>query len=190
MSRLPNLSRLARYTALAGVGAFVLLDLANGDGFSFGLSYLACAVLTEGLAGGSCTANGVAAGLIPSLLFTAALVAASAAYTRSLIEIAAGTRLAAAIVRRPDLPSSSLRDRVRRAARILAERRRPVPDRASEAIDALLTPIAGEGVRVIRPEPVRPVTTMPWQAREVQRTHTTGNTDRWATPRDDEETNA
>lgn len=190
MSRLPNLPRLSRYAALAGVGAFVLLDLANGEGFSFGLSYLACAVLTEGLAGGSCTANGVAAGVIPTLLFAVALAAAAAAYVGSLVEIAAGTRLAAAIVRRPGAPRPSLRDRIRRAAQILGERRRPASERASEAIDALLTPIAGEGVRVIRPEPIRPATTMPWQARAAQRTGTTGNTDRWATPRDDEETSA
>ena len=187
MSRTPDLSRLSLYAALAGVGSFILLDLANGDGFSFGLSYLACALLAEGLAGGSCVASGETAGIVPSLLFFVAISAAAIAYLRALLAIAAGTRLAAAIVHRPGISDVSLRERIRRAAVILTERRRPAPDRAVAALDTLLAPIAGEGVTVSRPEPVRPVVTPPWHARAGQRTGGTANTDRWATPQDDPE---
>lgn len=187
MSRTLDLSRLALYAALAGVGSFLLLDLANGDGFSFGLSYLTCALFTEGLAKASCVASGETAGIVPSLLFLISIVAAVGAYLRSLLAIAAGTRLAAAIVHRPGVTDLSLRERIRRAARILTERRRPAPDRAAAALDTLLAPIAGEGVTVSRPAPVRPVVTPPWQARAGQRTGATTNTDRWATPQDDPE---
>ena len=185
MSRLPDLSRLSRAAALAGVGSLILADLVSDDGFTLGLRYLKRAVLDEGLLG-TRYAGGEAGGPIAVLFFAVAIAAALAAYGQSLARVGAGTRLAAAIGRRPDA-AISLRDRIRRAAAILVERRRPAADRASEAIDALLTPIAGEGVRVIRPEPVRPVVARPWQVRAAQRTNVTGNTDRWAAPRTDDE---
>ena len=187
MSRLPDLRRLSLLAALTGLAALALGELRDGDGFTAGI-----APLLRGI-----SAPTVDGGLIPLLCFAAASLLAAAGYAASLYRIAAGTRLAAALTRNAGVDQPSFRERIARAAEILAERRLPAPERASAAIDELFTPIAGEGVHVSHPTPFsatsREETTPPvrdWRARAGQRTGVSGQTDRWATPGRDDETGA
>jgi hypothetical protein len=189
MSRPFDLDRLSLYAALAGVASLVVADLLGGGGFSLGLSHLFRGIVGEGLLGRAYE-GGEAGGVLPLACFALALLLAVAAYVRAAAGVAAGTRLAAAITRRPGDPAPGLADRLRRARTILLERRgAPAPARTSAAIDALLVPIAGEGVTVSRPEPLepRPAAAMPWRARAGQRTTSEGNSDRWSIPGRDEE---
>jgi hypothetical protein len=189
MSRPFDLDRLSLYAALAGVASLLVADLLGGGGFSFGLTHLFRGIVGEGLLGRAYE-GGEAGGVLPLACFGLALVLALAAYARAAAGVVAGTRLAAVITRRPGDPAPSLSDRLRRARTILLERRgAPAPARASAAIDALLVPIAGEGVTVSRPEPLapRPTTAMPWRARAGQHTTGDGNSDRWSIPGSDPE---